>query len=113
MCRWLSAEQLDSTLTEHLLSFNNPNCDWTLRHGRSAAIFVAMKESPSTIWTDQYELRLTKTLLALLSADRVPIVLNGVRACGYLLQHVTNDELELPQKIIVPFVRVCYICRCT
>lgn len=85
---------------------DDPHSDWTLRHGKSAAIFVALKESPSTILTDQYELRLTKTLLTLLSADRVPIVLNAVRACGYLLQYTMNEGLNIPQQILVPFVRV-------
>lgn len=104
LCKWLSEDQLETTLTEHIL-IDDQNCDWTLKHGRSTAIFVALKEAPEMVWTEQYQIRLSKTILSLLSADRVPIVLNAVRSCGYLIQYVMNESLDLPTNIFIPFVR--------
>ena len=45
--------------------------DWTLRHGRSAALSVALKEAPGTIYKEEYTEKMHKALLGYLSADRV------------------------------------------
>lgn len=80
--------------------------EWTLRHGRSSALYVALKEAPEVIYTDENKDKICKTLLAHLAADRVPIAMNGVRACGYLLQYLMTKEQPLPTQILQPFVRV-------
>lgn len=82
------------------------NADWMLRHGRSAALFVVLKESPATVYTPKEEERVCKVILSYLAADRVQIAMNGVRACGYLFQYLMNDSLPIPQQILTPFVRV-------
>lgn len=45
--------------------------DWTLRHGRSTALMVALKESAPIIYTDEYKEKINRTLLVYLMADRV------------------------------------------
>ncbi|PSN31349.1 eIF-2-alpha kinase activator GCN1, partial [Blattella germanica] len=79
--------------------------DWTLRHGRSAALSVALKEAAAQIYTDDYKEKICKVLLAYLMADRVPIAMNGVRGCGYLFQHLMLTSQPLPQQLLAPFVR--------
>ena len=49
--------------------------DWTLRHGRSSGLTVALKEAPDIIYTDTYKDKITKTLISLLSSDRVIIII--------------------------------------
>lgn len=77
-----------------------------LRHGRSAALFVALKESPTTVYNNKEKDRVCSVILSYLSADRVQIVMNGVRACGYLFQYLMNEGQSIPQQILSPFVRV-------
>jgi hypothetical protein len=45
--------------------------DWTLRHGRSAALSVALKEAASELYTDDYKDKICRVLHAHLMADRV------------------------------------------
>jgi hypothetical protein len=45
--------------------------DWTLRHGRSAALSVALKEAAPQVYTDDYKVKICRMLLAHLMADRV------------------------------------------
>ena len=109
LLRWLTPEQLTAALADNLLC-NDTNADWMLRHGRSAALFVVLKESPLTIYTSKNEERVCKVILSYLSADRVQIVMNGVRACGYLFQYLMLNDLpidgETHQILVTPFVRV-------
>jgi len=85
---------------------NDVNADWVLRHGRSAALFVALKESPTTVYNPKEKDRVCTVILSYLAADRVQIVMNGVRACGYLFQYLMNESQPIPQQILSPFVRV-------
>ncbi|XP_058803320.1 stalled ribosome sensor GCN1 isoform X2 [Phymastichus coffea] len=104
LVKYLSPEQLNTALNDHLLC-NNVNEDWMLRHGRSAALSVALKEAPAIVYTENNKDRMCKVILSYLSADRTQIVMNGLRACGYLFEHVLNDKLPVPQTILTPFVR--------
>lgn len=79
-----------------------------LRHGRSAALFVALKESPTTLYPKEKD-RVCTVILSYFAADRVQIVMNGIRACGYLFQYLMNESLPMPQQILSPFVRVSSI----
>lgn len=76
-----------------------------LRQGRGAALSVVLKESPQLPWDEQYRIRLVKTLLTQLSADRVPITQTAVRSCGYLLQYLLNNGEGLPMNLLSPFVK--------
>ena len=76
-----------------------------LRHGRSAALFVSLKEAPAIVYGKDKD-RLCKVILSHLAADRTQIAMNGVRACGYLFEYLMNDDQPVPQVILTPFVRV-------
>ncbi|CAL7933790.1 unnamed protein product [Xylocopa violacea] len=104
LIRWLSPDQLNIALNEHLLC-NDSSVDWMLRHGRSAALFVALKESPTTVYNNKEKARVCTVILSYLSADRVQIVMNGIRACGYLFQYLMNEQQPVPQQVLSPFVR--------
>lgn len=105
LMRWLSPEQFTSACNEHLLS-HDVNADWQLRHGRSTALFVVLKESPATVYGSKEQDRVCKIILSYLQADRVQITMNGIRACGYLFQYLMSEGLPVPQAILTPFVRV-------
>lgn len=105
LLRWLSPEQLVGAFNEHLLC-NDVNADWQLRHGRSAALFVVLKEAPATVYSEKEQERVCKIILSYLQADKVQISMNGVRACGYLFQYLMSEGLPIPQVILTPFVRV-------
>ncbi|XP_014262100.1 eIF-2-alpha kinase activator GCN1 [Cimex lectularius] len=102
--RWLPDDMLPSTMSDTLL-VDDVSIDWTLRHGRSATLFVAMKEAPNRIIVPAYEQKVHKVLLSFLAADRVQIVMNGVRGCGYLFDHLMNKGDPLPQPLLSQFVR--------
>ncbi|CAH1402466.1 unnamed protein product [Nezara viridula] len=104
LVRSLSPEQLAVTLNDHLLQ-DDAIADWTLRHGRSSALFVALKEAPEIIYRDEYKDKIHKRLLAFLAADRVPIAMNGVRGCGYLFEYLMTNNEPLPHPLLSPFVR--------
>ncbi|KAK0174572.1 hypothetical protein PV327_010330 [Microctonus hyperodae] len=104
LLRWLTPEQLTSAFNDHLLC-NDSNAEWQLRHGRSTALFVVLKESPGTVYTDKERDRVCKNILSYLQADRVQIVMNGIRACGYLFQYLMSEAMSIPQVIVTPFVR--------
>ncbi|CAG5089337.1 Similar to Gcn1: eIF-2-alpha kinase activator GCN1 (Mus musculus) [Cotesia congregata] len=69
LMRWLSPEQFASACNEHLLS-HDVNADWQLRHGRSTALFVILKESPATVYGSKEQDRVCKIILSYLQADR-------------------------------------------
>jgi len=79
LCRRLPADELSSLAGECLLT-DDPSADWTLRHGRSAALSVALKEAPDQIYTAEWRDKLHRVLLSYLAADRIPIVSNSIRA---------------------------------
>nr|CAD7392315.1 unnamed protein product [Timema cristinae] len=90
----------------HYTSADDITLDWTLRHGRSSALSVALKEAGKQVYADPNKEKICRVLLAYLMADRVPIAMNGVRGCGYLFQHLMlTGQLPLPQQLLTPFVR--------
>lgn len=89
----------------HRIPDDDAQADWLLRQGRGAALSVVLKESPQLLWDEQYQLKLTRTLLSQLTADRVPIVQTAIRSCGYLLQYLMCNDQQLPVNLLTPFVK--------
>lgn len=104
LIRYLPNDLLAASINDHLLN-DDPSLEWTLRHGRSCALYVGLKEAPEFIYVEEKRDRFLKVLLAHLAADRVPIAMNGVRACGYLFQYLMLKNETLPQQLLTPFVR--------
>ncbi|XP_041977566.1 eIF-2-alpha kinase activator GCN1 isoform X2 [Aricia agestis] len=92
----------DAALAHHVLA---PAADDALAHGRSCALLVALKETPDVVYTEQFEDRIQKTLLAHLAGERVPVACNAVRSIGYLMRHLLQSGRPVPPAILSPFVR--------
>ncbi|CAK1552697.1 unnamed protein product [Leptosia nina] len=104
----LPAAHRDAALLHHILGGNTPSAlsdDWLLQHGRSCALFVALKETPEHVYRDQFEDKVEKALLGYLASDKTPIACNGIRGMGYLLRYLIQQSRTLPQNIISQFVR--------
>lgn len=50
---------------------DDSSLDPVLRHGRSSALFVALKESPDTVFSSLYSDKVIKTILCHLQTDKV------------------------------------------
>lgn len=105
LVKFLTPDQLNTALNDHLLCAS-ASADLTLKHGRSAALFVALKEAPEVIYTEKHRERVCKIILMHLANDKVQIAMNGVRACGYLFQYLMNTGQPIPQVVLTPFARV-------
>ncbi len=47
--KWLPDDEVEMLIGEHLLVDDAANFDWTLRHGRSTGLFVALKLAPGNL----------------------------------------------------------------
>lgn len=104
LCAYLPKEQLHEAFNNYILR-DDTNDDWTLRHGKSAALFVALKQCPSTIYTTEFEAKICKIIITNLTSDKIPIAGNAIRAASYLFEYCMNTEISLPLQVITPFVR--------
>lgn len=104
LLRWLSPEQLDDALNNNVFSEDFGE-DWSLRHGRTAALFVVLKESPKTVFNEKYEGKLCKTLVSCIQSDKLAIASNGVRGACYLIQYCQMDSVPIPPLVLMPFVK--------
>lgn len=102
--RWLSPEQLDDALNNNIFSEDFGE-DWSLRHGRTAALFVGLKESPTTIFNEKYEAKMVKTLVSCIQSDKLAIASNGVRGACYLIKYCQLEGVSIPPQILTPFVK--------
>ena len=120
--RWLPIEDADNITNNHILKIDDADLDWTVRHGRSTALFVALKEAPWRIFSGAQKSNVIQCILSYLAADRIPIVQNGVRSCAFLFIHCiapkppkhtreSDDDLSdeapqaIPPELIVPFAK--------
>ncbi|CAG9808270.1 unnamed protein product [Chironomus riparius] len=101
--KWISNDLLDD-LSNQIFS-DDFGEDWSLRHGRTAALFVLLKESPALIVTSKYEGKLNKTLVTCIQNEKVNIASNGVRGACYLLEFCQNEGQQIPQPILTAYVK--------
>ncbi|KAF7282220.1 hypothetical protein GWI33_003020 [Rhynchophorus ferrugineus] len=104
LCKYLSPEQFDTTLSEHILNDDN-SLNLTLREGRCSALTVALKETPEKLWDEQYRQKLIQTLLSQLQCSTITINQSAVRSCGYLLEYLLLNQETIPNNLLVPFLR--------
>uniref|UniRef100_A0A6B2EHQ3 Putative translational activator gcn1 n=1 Tax=Phlebotomus kandelakii TaxID=1109342 RepID=A0A6B2EHQ3_9DIPT len=104
LCKWLTPEQLDDALMGHILNEDHPE-DWVLKHGRTSALFVVLKEAPDVVCVPKYEAKICKVIVNCITSDKTPVACNAVRSAGYLLQYCMNTGKTLPQPLMGPFVR--------
>lgn len=104
LLRWLSPEMLDEALNNHVFNEDFGE-DWSLRHGRTATLFVVLKESPATVYNAKYEVKVCKTIVACMQSDKLTVASNGVRGACYLIEHCQNDGLPIPVMVLTPYVK--------
>uniref|UniRef100_A0A1S4L777 TOG domain-containing protein n=1 Tax=Ixodes scapularis TaxID=6945 RepID=A0A1S4L777_IXOSC len=112
LCRWLPPDELAAFARDYLLN-DDPSEDWTLRHGCSVTLSVALKQAPERILTEEWRERVVKTLVKYMTADRVPIVIGGVRGTSYFLHHALANNEEVPQLLLTTFAKVTAPFSCT
>lgn len=104
LCKWLTPEQLDEALSANILNLEFGDDD-LLKHGRTSALYVALKECPQVVYVEKYEIKICKTIVSCITSDKPNIALNGVRAGTYLLEYCMNEGVQLPQMLFQPYVR--------
>uniref|UniRef100_A0A2R5LKZ7 Putative translational activator gcn1 pediculus us corporis translational activator gcn1 n=1 Tax=Ornithodoros turicata TaxID=34597 RepID=A0A2R5LKZ7_9ACAR len=104
LCRWLPQNELTNFARDYLLNKESSE-EWTLRHGCSVTLAVALKQAPERLLTEEWTDAIVATLIKYLTADRVPIVLSGVRATVYFLRYTMKDSDNLPQPLLTTFAK--------
>ncbi|KAG7170707.1 eIF-2-alpha kinase activator GCN1-like 1 [Homarus americanus] len=90
---WLPTDELRSILTHHVLE-DNSNADWTIRHGRSAALFSALKSAPTKVLEVATADQISSTLLSYLSSDRLALVENAMSGVSFFLINHSSNEVK-------------------
>ncbi|XP_060810909.1 stalled ribosome sensor GCN1 [Amyelois transitella] len=105
----LPAHHRHAALLHHILAPLAANAahadEWLLQHGRSCALFVALKETPECVYRDQFEEKIDKALLGYLASDKIPITCNGIRGIGYLMKYLLQNDRPIPPNLLSQFVR--------
>lgn len=104
MLRWLSEEMLDDALLKHVFNEDFGE-DWSLRHGRTGALFVVLKESPKTVYKEKYQAMLCKIIVGCIQNDKPPVASNGIRSACYLIEHCQNEAIPIPSPILAAYVK--------
>lgn len=68
MCLHLPADELNTLINDCLLSAD-PSVDWTLRRGRSAALFIALKEVFNQIYSPKRQDKRYRVFLSYMATD--------------------------------------------
>lgn len=104
LCRWITPEQLDDALINHILN-DDYGDDWMLRHGRAAALFVALKEAPALVYATKYELKINKNIINNITHERFQIAGSAVKAAAYIIQHCLQEDRPIQPMLLTPFVK--------
>lgn len=104
LCKYLPNDQLEDLFKNHILNEDFGE-DFTLRHGRTVALFVALKDCPEIVYSEAQQERVNKTILACLASDKQNIACNGIRCASYIVQYSLLNDLPLPQAIFTPYLR--------
>ncbi|XP_037948421.1 eIF-2-alpha kinase activator GCN1 [Teleopsis dalmanni] len=104
LLKYLKSEQVDEILKNYV--FVDDNEDGPYKHGRTVVLFVALKECPSIIVTQNYTEKITKSISSSVTSDKVSIACNGVRAITYFMEYkLSNNEIP-PATVVVTFTRI-------
>ncbi|KAJ7309597.1 hypothetical protein JRQ81_007650, partial [Phrynocephalus forsythii] len=105
LCAFLTEEELNSVLQNHLLA-DVSGIDWMVRHGRSLALSVAVSVAPSRVCAPKYSNSVHEMIFSNTLADRIPIALSGVRGMGFLMKyHLEANGGNLPPKLSNLFIK--------
>lgn len=105
LCKWLTDEELSKVIKEYLVN-TEFSSDWVPRHGSSISLRVALNIVPERILTGEWPESVMKTLSSLMSSDRVPLVLSGLKGTAYLFKYYIDKDIELNTGLVTAFARV-------
>ena len=72
----------------------------------SAALFSALKSSPTKLFSVKSPDKIANVLLKYMTSDRANLVENGVLGVGFYLSHFVMEDKPIPQNLLVSFVKV-------
>lgn len=90
---------------------DNVNADWTVRHGRSAALFSALKSAPGKLLEISSADQLSTALMSYMSSDRSSLVENAMAGIAFLLTYQLKKGAPVPMQLLQPFAKVNLSCR--
>lgn len=108
LCKWLPEDDLKQISKQYLLVTSETSTgDWMYLHGCSIALRIALKETPDRLisLTESNDL-VSKSLMHLITSDRVPLVISGLKGSAYFLQFLIRNNLPLGQQLLTAFARV-------
>lgn len=105
LCKWLSDDELAKVMKEYLVN-SEFTTDWIPRHGSSITLRVALNLLPDRILREEWSESVVKTLSSLMTSDRVPLVLSGLKGTAYLFKYSIDHDIELNNGLMVAFARV-------
>ena len=105
ICAWLPNDELNAVAKDHLLD-DDLTIDWTLRHGRSIALRVSLKEVPNSMLKPEWTDKIVKALIGFITSDRIPIVISGIKGTAYFIKEYLSRKEVIPQNLLTAFARV-------
>ncbi|ROT65240.1 Translational activator GCN1 [Penaeus vannamei] len=102
---WLPPDDLRSALTQYVLD-DNVNADWTVRHGRSAALFSALKSAPGKLLEINSADQIIAALISYMSSDRSSLVENAMAGIAFFLAHQLKKGATVPAQLLQPFAKL-------
>ncbi|CAB4061680.1 unnamed protein product [Lepeophtheirus salmonis] len=102
LCKWLSPEELASTFDGNIIV---KSTNLSVLHGKSCALFVALKEAPEIVYTDERKGIIHEIALSYLSSESSDIVKNGLKCIGYILLGCFQKNEKIPMELISPFCK--------
>ena len=97
------------TLAKQLLS-EDDSVEWTLKHGRSIALWIVLKECPHRLCTPEFVEKLERVLGRMIASDRILLIISAIKAITFLIQYriETNcgDCILLPSTLLSQYTRI-------
>jgi len=103
LLRWLPEEEATPIINDLLV--DESGCDWTVKHGKSATVFIVLQESPDVLNTEATKVKLIKVVLSYLASDRDSVACNGLRSAGILISLAINKGEVVPVDLLTPYTR--------
>lgn len=107
LCKWLSDDEINKVIRDYLVN-SEFGSDWIPRHGCSICLKVSLNVVPERILNDYWSESVIKTLSSLMTSDRVPLVLSGLKGTAHLFKYSIDHEIELNGGLVTTFARVSF-----
>ena len=106
LCKWVPSDDFNNIVKNYLL--RKDSSDWTLNHGCAVSLRVALKVAPEKLAVNEWTESLIKALGRLISSDRIPLVINGLKGTAYFFRHEILIGHEINSQLLTAFARVCF-----